>query len=163
MGNLGSSLFATPQEKEFRKLTKKNTRVNRVSLSPSTDTPEPLSPTPRDPERKKRMGTQPLRFENLITEVTYDRDGGEFEVTRESLNLESDDALGTDLILDLVPTTVPVVSASDDGQDSDLPPRLKRDSSFISAHARRHGTPLSTEVDAHRAAISQDFAAGIPE
>lgn len=149
MGNLSSSLFATPQEKEFRRLTKKNTKVNRVSLgTPGDDhgAGQSLQKT-RDPERQRRLAMTPLRFENLITEVTYDHEEGEIEVTRESLNPQSEDALGDDLIMDLVPTSVPVVAAADEEPSSPVPPApldangerriLKRDSSFISAHARR--------------------------
>ena len=146
MGNIGSSFFLTPQEKEFRKLTKKNTKVNRMS-SCNNDFIVPVPTPPKDPERKKRLAMQPLRFENLITEVTYDREAGEIEVTRESLNLDSEDALGSALIMDLVPTTVPVVSANDEpsqrmDEDASIGrrarPMLKRDSSFVSAHAKRH-------------------------
>ena len=148
MGNLSSSLFATPQEKEFRRLTKKNTKVNRVSLGTSGNdhgTGQSLQKT-KDPERQRRLAMTPLRFENLVTEVTYNHEEGEIDVTRESLNPQSEDALGDDLIMDLVPTSVPVVAAAGE-QSSPMPPApldangerriLKRDSSFISAHARR--------------------------
>lgn len=125
MGNMGSSLFGTPQEKEFRKLTKKNTKVNRLALLTMNTGPDYQPGRPKDPERKRRLAQTPLRFENLITEVTYDREEGEIEVTRESLNHESEDALGNEVILDLVPTTVPVVAAGDAGDCSPTVPRRK--------------------------------------
>jgi hypothetical protein len=77
----------------------------------------------------------------LITEVSYDREEGEIEVVRQHLNRESEDALGEELIKDLVPTTVPVVSA-EEGNPSDVLRRrpgaiLKREGSFVTAHAHR--------------------------
>jgi len=156
MGNIGSSLFATPQEKEFRKLTKKNTKANRVSLGgEAADVSSKAS-------KKRRDCLQPLRFESLVTEVTYDREEGEIEVTRETLNHQSEDALGHDLIMHLVPTQVPVVAKDEQLEHADSPmagadlPRrqgvLKRDSSFISAHAARHsaaaGRKLAAEMEA---------------
>jgi hypothetical protein len=77
MGNSGSSLFATPQEQEFRKLTKKNTNVNRVSLSHVCE--EPSVAAKKSSERQRRSSVGSLRFDNLITEVSYDREQGEIE------------------------------------------------------------------------------------
>ena len=139
MGNIGSSFFATPQEKEFRKLTKKNTKVNRVSLGHVVE--EPSVAARMSAERPKRSAGGSLRFDNLITEVSYDREEGEIEVVRQHLNRESEDALGEELIKDLVPTTVPVVSA-EEGNPSDVLRRrpgaiLKREGSFVTAHAHR--------------------------
>jgi len=165
MGNIASSLLLTPQEKEVRKLTKKNTKMNRTALgSGEASVSQPAMR--RDPARKTKLrqaaAAQPLRFENLITEVTYDREEGEIETLREPLNFESHDTLGDDVLLDLVPTQVPVVNAHDAHEHpsslpqeevSSLPPHpsspaqlpparrqggLKRDSSFIVAHASRH-------------------------
>lgn len=163
MGNIGSGLFATPQERELRKLTKKNTKVNRMALG-STEADASQPAMRRDPDRKEKL-TQPLRFENLITEVTYDREEGEIEITREMLNHESEDALGNDVLLELVPNTVPVVCAIDHPSSPTSPTReppprrtggvLKRDSSFISAHAPRHSAAITA------AASSQ--VAGEPE
>jgi hypothetical protein len=139
MGNIGSSFFATPQEKEFRKLTKKNTKVNRVSLGHVVE--EPSAAARKGAERQRRPAGGSLRFDNLITEVSYDREEGEIEVVRQHLNRESEDALGEELIKDLVPTTVPVVSA-EEGNPSDVLRRrpgaiLKREGSFVTAHAHR--------------------------
>ena len=140
MGNIGSSFFATPQEKEFRKLTKKNTKVNRFSNGNIGEEPG-AAPRTRSPDRQRRSPLGSLRFDSLITEVTYDREEGEIEVMRQHLNWESEDALGDELIKDLVPTTVPVVSAQTISPDEISRRRsgaiLKRDSSFISAHAHR--------------------------
>ena len=148
MGNLSSSLFATPQEKEIRKLTKKNTKANRVSLGSSCEGSDDALGAQKE-NRKRRESLQPLRFESVTTEVTYDVEEGEVEVSRGMLNHESEDALGIDLIAYLVPTQVPVVSknehegaASSPMAGPDLERRagvLKRNSSFITAHAKRHG------------------------
>lgn len=156
MGNIGSSFFATPQEKEFRKLTKKNTKVNRVSLGHVGE--EPSAAARKSSERQKRSAVGSLRFENLITEVSYDREEGEIEVVRQNLNRESEDALGEELIKDLVPTTVPVVPAEAGDFSNVLRRRpgaiLKRDSSFVSAHAHR----LSEAATAAHPAASAECA-----
>lgn len=157
MGNLSSSLFATPQEKEIRKLTKKNTKANRVSLGSNYEGAEDASGA-RKENRRGRESLQPLRFENFTTEVTYDLEEGEVEVSRGMLNHESEDALGSDLIAFLVPTQVPVVSKDEqDGPASSPmagpdPQRragaLKRNSSFITAHAaRRTGEDRANVAD----------------
>lgn len=147
MGNIGSSLFATPHEKEVRKLTKKNTKANRVSLGGGHEEAADAAGKGGKGSKKRRDSLQPLRFESLVTEVTYDREEGEIEVTRGTLNHESEDALGHDLIMHLVPTQVPVVSKDEQPDHIDSPMAgpdlarrvgvLKRDSSFISAHAAR--------------------------
>ena len=159
MGNIGSSFFATPQEKEFRKLTKKNTKVNRFSLLNVGEEPGAVAARPQSPERQRRSPVGSLRFDSLITEVTYDREEGEIEVMRQHLNRESEDALGAELIRDLVPTTVPVVSSQQMSQEEASRRRsgaiLKRDSSFISAHAHRIS-------HAAAAAQEQNAAAGSP-
>ena len=77
MGNSGSSLFATPQEQEFRKLTEKNTNVNRVSLNHVCE--EPSVAAKKSSERQRLSSVGSLRFDNLITEVSYDREQGEIE------------------------------------------------------------------------------------
>jgi len=154
MGNIGSNLFATPKEKEIRKLTKKNTNVNRVSLHLANT----FQSTPS--KKNKRENIQPLRFENMITEVTYDREHGEIDiVTRESLNSESEDALGN--ILDIVPTTVPVVPSI--RKDGDLGRRLaekglSRDSSFVMAHAPRRSLEQETIHTARPPTPPQNWA-----
>jgi hypothetical protein len=154
MGNIGSNLFATPKEKEIRKLTKKNTNVNRVSLHLANT----FQSTPS--KKNKRQNMQPLRFENMITEVTYDREHGEIDiVTRESLNSESEDALGN--ILDIVPTTVPVVPSIT--KDGDLGRRLGtkgllHDSSFVMAHAPRRSLDQETIHTARPPTPPQNWA-----
>ena len=156
MGNIGSNLFATPKEKEIRKLTKKNTNVNRVSLHLANT----FQPTPS--KKNKRQNMQPLRFENMITEVTYDREHGDIDiVTRESLNSESEDALGNAVILDIVPTTVPVVPSIT--KDGDLARRLGtkgllHDSSFVMAHAPRRSLDQETIHTARPPTPPQNWA-----
>ncbi len=159
MGNIGSSLFATPQEKEFRKLTKKNTKVNRFSNGNVAEEPGAAA-RPRSPNRQRRSSAGLIRFDSLITEVTYDREEGEIEVMRQHLNWESEDALGDELIKDLVPTTVPVVSSdnlsSDEISRRRQGAKLKHNSSFISAHAHR----ISEQTAAAREGERNTAAAG---
>ena len=77
MGNSASSFFTTPQEQELRELTKKNTNVNRASLSHVCE--EHSLAAKKSSERQRRSSVGSLRFDNLITEVSYDREEGEIE------------------------------------------------------------------------------------
>jgi hypothetical protein len=52
----------------LRKLTKKNTKVNRLALVNVTQGPDYQPGQPKDHERRRRLAQTPLRFENLITE-----------------------------------------------------------------------------------------------
>mmetsp|Transcript_9546 Transcript_9546/g.22610 ORF Transcript_9546/g.22610 Transcript_9546/m.22610 type:complete len:149 (-) Transcript_9546:112-558(-) len=81
MGNLSSSLFASSAEKEFKRLTKKNTKANRDGVLGNSKPEESLP-------RTSSGGN--IRFGKLVTEVTYDHECGEIEIAQEALYAPDD-------------------------------------------------------------------------
>eukprot|EP00287_Rhodomonas_sp_CCMP768_P002197 CAMPEP_0196735718 /NCGR_PEP_ID=MMETSP1091-20130531/14046_1 /TAXON_ID=302021 /ORGANISM="Rhodomonas sp., Strain CCMP768" /LENGTH=152 /DNA_ID=CAMNT_0042079377 /DNA_START=431 /DNA_END=889 /DNA_ORIENTATION=- len=89
MGNLASGLFSTSAEKEFKKLTKKNTKANRDGVLAPNGAPDAAAPGEPTIQRSSSGGGN-IRFGKLVTEVTYDHEAGEIEVAQEALYAPED-------------------------------------------------------------------------
>mmetsp|Transcript_69774 Transcript_69774/g.145507 ORF Transcript_69774/g.145507 Transcript_69774/m.145507 type:complete len:147 (+) Transcript_69774:556-996(+) len=89
MGNfMGGGIFGTSAEKEFKRLTKKNTKANRdVVVTPGM---KPDSPIATVPTMNRTGSSNSIRFGKLVTEVTYDHEAGEIEVVQETLVVPED-------------------------------------------------------------------------
>lgn len=89
MGNLSSSLFGTSAEKEWKKLTKKNTKANRDVVTEEGDPGvAAAAATQSGLIAQKTFSGSRIGFVNMVTEVTYDHEAGHMEVAHESLHRE---------------------------------------------------------------------------
>eukprot|EP00961_Rhodomonas_salina_P107627 1449170-Rhodomonas_salina.4 len=84
MGNLSTTLFGTSAEKEWKKLTKKNTKANREVPGEGDPGLAGAAPPAASSVKRPSSGNNRIAFVNLVTEVTYDHDvPGEVEVAHE--------------------------------------------------------------------------------
>mmetsp|Transcript_22788 Transcript_22788/g.35696 ORF Transcript_22788/g.35696 Transcript_22788/m.35696 type:complete len:152 (+) Transcript_22788:148-603(+) len=129
MGNL----FSSAAEKEWKKLTKKNTKANRDAVASPAPDEDPYMIPADDSLKMTRQVSSPgsIRFGNLVTEVRYDHEEGEIDVAEENLCLALDDDPH-----DATPT--PVVDARQ--QQPSSPNEMKRANSGI---LRRGGSERS--------------------
>mmetsp|Transcript_22522 Transcript_22522/g.54025 ORF Transcript_22522/g.54025 Transcript_22522/m.54025 type:complete len:171 (-) Transcript_22522:40-552(-) len=77
MGNL----FSTSADKEIKRLTKKNTKVNRAVLHQHEEGDEHGGETPATLKKSAS-----LTFVRTVTEVMYDHEDGQIEVIQEPLH-----------------------------------------------------------------------------
>mmetsp|Transcript_19042 Transcript_19042/g.29730 ORF Transcript_19042/g.29730 Transcript_19042/m.29730 type:complete len:149 (+) Transcript_19042:95-541(+) len=89
MGNI----FSSSAEKEWKRLTKKNTKANRdvIATGPDGDLGNQDMIPPQIGQQQRQLSSGNIRFGNMVTEVTYDHEEGEIEVAQENLCLSYDD------------------------------------------------------------------------
>mmetsp|Transcript_19565 Transcript_19565/g.44760 ORF Transcript_19565/g.44760 Transcript_19565/m.44760 type:complete len:187 (-) Transcript_19565:953-1513(-) len=151
MGNV----FSSSQEKEFKRLCKRNTRVNRERFA-SADFTSSNSFNANDltgsPRRSMKRNCS---FGNLVTEVRYDSElpahfetDGAVDVVHEDLVYP--DEQQEELLADVVPTTIPIAPLKDLSlPTSHVPARdMLRNGSFSGSRSilRKGSLPLELEV-----------------
>jgi len=83
---MSGNLFSTSAEKEFKRLTKKNTRANReVPNGVDDDAYLPQASPPPLGRNNSSGANNRIAFVGMVTEVTYDHEEGQMEVAQESL------------------------------------------------------------------------------